>query len=76
MIDNKNLEAYTKGLQRVKPLLNELSKATRVVWLNAYPVTDESAVPYPEINQLKVQEYNKLTWRTFRYFISVTNVIK
>lgn len=62
MENNGTPVAYTRALLEVKPLLDQISKTTRVVWYHTYPIADLTFKGWKpsELSQPKVHQYNKI----------------
>ncbi len=63
-----NFEQYKGNLTALQPLLNHLTKKSRVIWLNQYPTIDsfDTLNGHPEVYSEKIHHYNLATERILR----------
>ena len=58
--NGNNYAPFVKGLKQLKPILEELSNVTRVVWMQQAPIVDASNTKHYITHSFlaKVQRYN------------------
>lgn len=63
-----NHEVYRKRLLKLRPLLEEVSKSSRVMWLSVYPTYDSVSYGWKNTQMFteKIRSYNAIAREIFR----------
>lgn len=67
--NGENHELYRKRLFKLRPLLDELNKTSRVMWLSVYPTYDTVSYGWKSTQMFteKIRSYNAIARDVFMY---------